>query len=58
MAHGGERVDRPTAPGASGGGTQVFNFKGGVGGLNPADQRLIGRQMRSIIRSSGELGLV
>jgi hypothetical protein len=59
IAHGGERVERASArtdrPGA--GDQYTINFRGGVGGLNAADQRLIGRQMRSLIRMGGELAL-
>ena len=58
MAHGGERVTRTSARTDRGGGdTYNLNFRGGIGGLNAPDQRMIGRQMRSLIRMSGDLAL-
>jgi hypothetical protein len=59
LAHGGESVTRGTAgPQGGGGSSMTLNFQGGIGGLNPADQRIIGRQMRGLIRMGGDLGLV
>jgi hypothetical protein len=59
IAHGGERVERASARTDRGGGDTInLNFRGGIGGLNAPDQRMIGRQMRGLIRMGGELGWV
>jgi hypothetical protein len=61
VVHGGERVVSALGLGDSGRGgvaVQVVNsFRGGIGGLDARSQREIARQMRRMIRSTGELGL-
>ena len=59
LAHGGERVTSPVGMGgATGAGmSMTINMSGGIGGLPSADQRMIVRQIRRLVRSSGELGL-